>query len=473
MSVLNVRDYGAQGNGVQDDAPAFQAALTALPTYGGIIYVPASSGSYRCASSITIPAGKGPILIEGEGKPEPYYNNTGAMGAAPSIIQFDATVSTGIDYSQVGSYQGFYMRNLAVRFPGGVGKKALRVGGQTGFWLEHVLIQNTLLTRQGTGIELDDGQIFGMVDVVVHGFDINYDLRRVNHQSTAYNCGAEWGRVGLRAGVSNPSIGFKWVGGFFTQNTEVGAEILDGGGIAFIATYFENNGEGTLSFRIGNDSTKTPERISVVESTFNGQGDANPETGVSTRADYAGQVIRGKGITIERNRYSNYDVGLLLNTATGTNLEGLVVFDNDASTDGATTDLTGTSGLNFIRLRSGKIGIGPVIPEFAVHMKRIGSTPARIAFDNADHVWLTGEDTSPANSWFVARHLSGTRAFEAVFDGTADYSRVTFLEMEEQAAPGAPGANRGRVFVRDNGGGKTQLCVRFPTGAVQVLATEP
>jgi hypothetical protein len=30
-----------------------------------------------------------------------------------------------------------------------------------------------------------------------------------------------------------------------------------------------------------------------------------------------------------------------------------------------------------------------------------------------------------------------------------------------------------RFFARDNGSGKTQLCVRFPTGAVQVLVTEP
>jgi hypothetical protein len=37
----------------------------------------------------------------------------------------------------------------------------------------------------------------------------------------------------------------------------------------------------------------------------------------------------------------------------------------------------------------------------------------------------------------------------------------------------APVANRARLFVRDNGAGKTQLCVRFHTGVVKVLATEP
>ena len=43
----------------------------------------------------------------------------------------------------------------------------------------------------------------------------------------------------------------------------------------------------------------------------------------------------------------------------------------------------------------------------------------------------------------------------------------------EQTDPAAPAANEALLYARDNGSGKTQLCVRFPTGAVQVLATEP
>jgi hypothetical protein len=51
---------------------------------------------------------------------------------------------------------------------------------------------------------------------------------------------------------------------------------------------------------------------------------------------------------------------------------------------------------------------------------------------------------------------------------------TTYLEMTEQSsAPDAPGANRGRLYLVDNGAGKTQLCIRFNTGAVQVIATEP
>jgi hypothetical protein len=48
------------------------------------------------------------------------------------------------------------------------------------------------------------------------------------------------------------------------------------------------------------------------------------------------------------------------------------------------------------------------------------------------------------------------------------------IELMEQTAPDAPfTANAAKLFLRDNGSGKSQLCVRFVTGAIQVIATEP
>ena len=48
-----------------------------------------------------------------------------------------------------------------------------------------------------------------------------------------------------------------------------------------------------------------------------------------------------------------------------------------------------------------------------------------------------------------------------------------YLRLFEVTTPSAPGADGGSLFVKDNGAGKSQLCVRFNTGAVQVIATEP
>jgi hypothetical protein len=56
-------------------------------------------------------------------------------------------------------------------------------------------------------------------------------------------------------------------------------------------------------------------------------------------------------------------------------------------------------------------------------------------------------------------------------DGTL---RASALQGTEKASdPAAPAANTGILYFRDNGSGKTQLCVRFATGAIQVVATQP
>jgi hypothetical protein len=47
------------------------------------------------------------------------------------------------------------------------------------------------------------------------------------------------------------------------------------------------------------------------------------------------------------------------------------------------------------------------------------------------------------------------------------------LRLTEQTAPSAPAADTGILFLQDNGAGKTQLMIRFATGAAQQVAIEP
>jgi hypothetical protein len=70
-----------------------------------------------------------------------------------------------------------------------------------------------------------------------------------------------------------------------------------------------------------------------------------------------------------------------------------------------------------------------------------------------------------------AIHGTATSGYAGYFAGKVYTS--SFHEMTEITAPGAPANNKGRLFMRDNGSGKTQLCVRFNTGGVLVLATQP
>jgi len=61
--------------------------------------------------------------------------------------------------------------------------------------------------------------------------------------------------------------------------------------------------------------------------------------------------------------------------------------------------------------------------------------------------------------------------FAGYFEGKVFASR--FIEIGKIGRPQAPKADRARLYVRDDGTGKLQLVVRFPTGPVQVIATEP
>jgi hypothetical protein len=70
--------------------------------------------------------------------------------------------------------------------------------------------------------------------------------------------------------------------------------------------------------------------------------------------------------------------------------------------------------------------------------------------------------------------LMGSGADTIMYRAAAGIVGVgNLLELGEVAAPSAPAANKGRLFLRDNGSGKTQLCIIFNTGAVQVIATQP
>ena len=109
--------------------------------------------------------------------------------------------------------------------------------------------------------------------------------------------------------------------------------------------------------------------------------------------------------------------------------------------------------------------------------------PSSFSFSNAriyddSNLHIKGELTSGG-----AMILSGSAfGFTAAADSAAHYtvnataliSTTQYWEASELSAdPAAPATNKARAYFRDNGSGKTQFVIRFPTGAIQVIATEP
>jgi hypothetical protein len=68
--------------------------------------------------------------------------------------------------------------------------------------------------------------------------------------------------------------------------------------------------------------------------------------------------------------------------------------------------------------------------------------------------------------------ISNTVAERMRLSSTSLVLNSLYMDWDEIAAPTNPGVNKARLFSRDNGSGKTQLCVIFNTGVVIPLATE-
>jgi hypothetical protein len=60
-----------------------------------------------------------------------------------------------------------------------------------------------------------------------------------------------------------------------------------------------------------------------------------------------------------------------------------------------------------------------------------------------------------------------------VFIGGTLFMSTNSISFAERTDPTAPAVNGALLYAKDNGAAKTQLAVRFNTGAVQTPATEP
>ena len=87
-----------------------------------------------------------------------------------------------------------------------------------------------------------------------------------------------------------------------------------------------------------------------------------------------------------------------------------------------------------------------------------------------DGVLLSSHDSGVAGFPYlrllesVTGQLASIYSLNSLVDG--------YIELQELSVPNAPAVNKGRLFLIDDGTGKTQLCVRFNTGAYQVLTVE-
>jgi hypothetical protein len=102
-SAINVKDYGATGDGMTDDLTAIQSAIAALPSTGGTLFFP--HGNYKCSDTLTFDQ-KWSVVLAGEG---------GLSGGAVPASRLVYT-GTGTRFVSARSTQGFIIRDLAVSY---------------------------------------------------------------------------------------------------------------------------------------------------------------------------------------------------------------------------------------------------------------------------------------------------------------------------------------------------------------------
>jgi hypothetical protein len=116
--VFNVKDFGATGNGSTNDLPAFNAAATAMLTYGGgCIYMPAPAVSYNLAGvwTITQTANSQSICLRGDGAGvTKLFFSTASNGIEiiASVAQTEGATTSNVitveDFSICASQAGVY-----------------------------------------------------------------------------------------------------------------------------------------------------------------------------------------------------------------------------------------------------------------------------------------------------------------------------------------------------------------------------
>src|SRR5712692_2228609 len=126
---IDVKTYGAKGDGVTDDTAAIQAALDGRPSTGAVIYFPA--GTYLTTASLNI---KNPrIMLVG-------------AGTDITLIKAGANIATAL-IANASGIQGFtvYMRDFTVdgnKATFATGNKGIDFTNCTAATFERIYVQN-------------------------------------------------------------------------------------------------------------------------------------------------------------------------------------------------------------------------------------------------------------------------------------------------------------------------------------------
>ena len=428
---ISVKDFGATGNNVTDDTAAIQAAITAAQ--GKVLFIPA--GQY--VHSATLNFSK--CSVQGEGPDASIFKPTHA-GVAVRIglpVSLSPSDSYNFTYEKFGvtanvntTYSVYIMRsiycsykNIQVLHPQGVGASyvSFRVSGAVYLNVFETCVSdviNSVLASNGRGWHIGNGR---------------YEVGNANADTNLNEF------INIRAVRIPVGIDIDEARGC----TMIGPDAED---CSTAAIHLRGSYNNLISAWVENGNIVVDDCIPIDVSGAPG-APAKPTANTLSVSYPSGLVVESSAnLKLLSGLFNNVTINA---DAVGTTSENIDI--------GGTFVNSGTDC--FLQYRNG--GNSYVVVQNGantVYSLQAKNNEAELSFPSSRSI----KNTIFSN--FEIR--TNTVPLELIGSGAG-------LRMPEITDPGSSAANTATIFVKDDGTGRTQLMVRFPSGVAQQIAIQP
>jgi hypothetical protein len=432
QETVSVKDFGATGDGTTDDTAAINAAI--IGAQGKTLYIPA--GQYKLTSTINF--GKTTSIL-GEGAQASVFvlthSGVGIQINNPLPAVGDTYNQTfekfGITANASTTNAFFMMRCVYCNFKDIQVLGAPTLGASfVGFRVSGAMYLNTY---ENCIFDTTNGSTAA---VVGKGWYIGNGQNDVNQIYAATNVNTFITCRAVRIGT--------------------GMDIENASGCIFINPNCETAAVAAINVR-GNYNQFTGVWIEAGELAFNQYTPANGSGGFGAAVTPFNNTV---SIAFPCNVSLNYaNRASFYNSRMG----NVLISANSYNTTMNACDIGGTltnngSDCNLQYIASGNQYETLQFGTSTYYSKIISSASTKIEM-NA--------------SQYIQSQKFGTFKFSTLDNNQPFEFANAQLQLDKITAPASAPANSGYLFVQDNGAGKMQLAAKFPSGAIQVIATEP